>query len=104
MATTDRFADRVSTDIGRSDTQWADDTFRGDEVKGCLNTGLRIFNSSARQILGGTFKSIGTLSRGGCAEQCILIYDNIPGEFAPCGLALVLSPQFASDQHRLPTR
>jgi len=40
---TDVFADKVSNDIGRSDTQWVDGTFRGDEAKGCLNMGLVVF-------------------------------------------------------------
>jgi len=38
---TDRFADKVSSDIGRSDTQWVDGTLRGDEAKGCLLTQVR---------------------------------------------------------------
>jgi len=43
MVATDRFADKVSNDIGRRDTQWVDGTFRGDEAKGCFNIELAIF-------------------------------------------------------------
>ena len=46
MIMTDGFADKVSSRIGRSDTQWIGGTFRGDEAKDCLNiSGFGIFSS-----------------------------------------------------------
>jgi len=48
MVMTDRFADKVSSDIGRSDTQWVDSSFRGDEANGCLSVGLGICSSQLK--------------------------------------------------------
>ena len=45
---TDRIMDKVSSDIGRTDTQWVDGTFRGDEAKGCIHVELAIFPSKLK--------------------------------------------------------
>ena len=99
-----RITDKVASDIGRSNTQWVDDTFRGDEAKGCLHVELAIFqvNSSARRILRSAYKSTKTLSRQGCVEKCVLIYSNMAGEFASCRPASVVPPHFASYRRRSP--
>ena len=78
--------------------------FEGTKRRAVSIWDLQLFqvNSSARQILRSASKSTETLSKRGCAEKCVLIYNNIPGEFAPCRPASVVSSQFASYRRRSP--